>query len=75
MIVRNEESDNFLARAYRFNLPRIRRRKDHRCRGCHVHPAKYMRNGRVKWNRQHDLCFRCYRSIRDQRRAFRLFNH
>ena len=33
------------------------------CQQCKDRPARYARRGRVKRRRDHDLCFRCFRSL------------
>ena len=42
------------------------------CRECGKHRALFRRGSvgpRVRRDRQHDLCFRCYRAALDRRRA------
>jgi hypothetical protein len=39
------------------------------CVFCHEHRARYRYRGRVRWNRQHSACFRCFRSYSDRLRA------
>lgn len=35
------------------------------CASCHLRRAHFMFAGRVRWDRFHSLCFRCYRSLLD----------
>ena len=42
------------------------------CRICYQHRALFRYRGCVKWDREHDLCMRCYRSIRDRNRTIDL---
>ncbi len=44
----------------------------HACRVCGHRHARFQYRGVVKWDRFHELCFRCYRSIVDAERARRL---
>ena len=39
------------------------------CVFCHERRARYQYRGRVRWNRQHCLCFRCFRSCSDRLRT------
>lgn len=39
------------------------------CRVCGKHPARFCFRGVVKRDRQHDLCFHCWRSMRNQIKA------
>lgn len=41
------------------------------CAGCCERRALYRYRGRTRWNAQHDLCFRCWRSIMDRLQATR----
>lgn len=41
------------------------------CSGCFQHRALYCYRGRTRWKADHDLCFRCYRSIMDRIQASR----
>ena len=43
-----------------------RHRQRHLCRACHQRKALFCIEGRWKADRLHDLCTRCYRSIRDR---------
>ena len=53
--------------------PAVRRRLDrrarHMCKGCSRHRALFQYRGEVRADRDHTLCFRCYRSERDRQRA------
>lgn len=40
------------------------------CRICYQHRALFRYRGRVHWDRQHDLCFACFRSVRDRVRSY-----
>lgn len=42
------------------------------CRHCARHDAKFTFRGRVKRDRDHDICHRCYRSLRDRNFALQL---
>lgn len=42
------------------------------CRICHQHRARFRYRGCVKWDHDHDLCMRCFHSIRDRNRALDL---
>ena len=48
--------------------------KDHRnlCQSCQDRKARFADRGRVTADRDHTLCFECYRAERDRRRAFAL---
>jgi hypothetical protein len=39
------------------------------CTLCQRHHAKFTFRGRVKRDKDHDVCHRCYRSLRDKNRA------
>ena len=41
----------------------------HTCRGCAVHPARFRYRGEVRADRDHELCFRCFRAMLDRLRA------
>jgi hypothetical protein len=44
---------------------KFKRRKDYRCARCKKHPATFsVHGGRVRYDKQHDLCQRCFRAIR-----------
>ena len=43
------------------------------CVGCHQHHALFKYRGRVRWDRDHTLCFRCYRSAMDRLVAISVF--
>jgi hypothetical protein len=43
------------------------------CRRCRRRPARFrVRGGRVRADRDHDVCFQCKRAIDNQQRAKRL---
>ena len=44
------------------------------CGCCSTRRALYRYRGRTRWSSQHDLCFRCWRSIMDRLLAAR-FSH
>jgi hypothetical protein len=44
----------------------------HLCLGCRSQRARFRYRGRVRADRDHSLCFRCYRSACDQLRARRM---
>lgn len=39
------------------------------CSGCGKHSAGFLFRGRFKYDHQHDLCMRCYRSAMSMRSA------
>ncbi len=45
---------------------KLHKRDRKQCRHCRCHAALFSRRGRVKWDRMHTLCFRCWRSVRDR---------
>jgi hypothetical protein len=42
------------------------------CQACQDRKARFAYRGRVKADRDHTLCFECYRAERDRRRALAL---
>jgi hypothetical protein len=42
------------------------------CVDCHGRRAHFQYAGRVKWDRQHNLCFQCFRSVRNRARSVML---
>ena len=55
--------------------PRVRRlsqARRHICRGCEKHPARFRYRGQVRADRDHTLCFRCYRAEVNRQRARRM---
>ncbi len=44
-------------------------RDKHVCTRCQKHRSLYAYRGRVRADRHHTLCFRCYRACCDQLRA------
>ena len=42
------------------------------CTLCKQHDAKFTFRGRVKRDKEHDVCHRCYRSLRDRNSARQL---
>jgi hypothetical protein len=42
------------------------------CVLCKQHDAKFTFRGRVQRDRQHEICHRCYRSLRDRNAAMQL---
>jgi hypothetical protein len=42
------------------------------CQACQDRKARFAFRGRVKADRDHTLCFECYRAERDRRRALAL---
>ena len=40
-----------------------------RCQSCRRRKARFQYRGLVRADRDHTLCFECYRALRDQRRA------
>jgi hypothetical protein len=51
---------------------RLRRQERHVCRECRNHPARFLYRGEVRADRDHTLCFRCYRAEVNRQRARRL---
>jgi hypothetical protein len=45
------------------------RARRHACRQCGSRHARFTYHGVVKWDRFHELCFQCYRSVVDARHA------
>ena len=43
------------------------------CERCRDRKARFQYRGHVKADRDHSLCFECYRSERERQRAHRLF--
>ncbi len=41
----------------------------HVCRSCGCHPARFRYRGEVRADRDHNLCFRCYRAELNRQRA------
>jgi hypothetical protein len=41
----------------------------HVCCGCRQHPARFRFRGEVRADRDHNLCFRCYRAEVNRQRA------
>ena len=39
------------------------------CQGCHERKARFQYRGIVRADRDHTLCFECYRSERDRQRS------
>ena len=56
------------------DLPRISAKNAIKrlCVTCHKHKALYRYRGRVRRDKDHDLCFRCYEATRDRLRAMSL---
>jgi hypothetical protein len=48
---------------------RTRRLERHVCCGCRQHPARFRFRGEVRADRDHNLCFRCYRAEVNRQRA------
>ena len=40
-----------------------------RCQSCRQRKARFQYHGAVRADRDHTLCFECYRSLREHRRA------
>ena len=45
------------------------RPRRHACRLCGCRHALFAYRGIVKWDRFHELCFRCFRSLVDAQKA------
>ena len=54
------------------NIQRFRRLPRHTCRVCEQHPAKFRYRGEVRADRDHELCFECFRAEVNRQRAKRL---
>ena len=50
-------------------LRRLFRPARHICRECFSRPARFRYHGQVRADRDHTLCFRCFRSEVDRQRA------
>ena len=49
---------------------RVTSRKSRRvCRQCERHPARFRYRGEVRADRDHDMCFQCFRAERNRQRA------
>jgi hypothetical protein len=51
---------------------RLHRHERHICRACRNHPARFRYRGEIRADRDHTLCFRCYRAEVNRARARRL---
>ena len=51
---------------------RLRRHERHACLECHAHRARFQHGGQVRADRDHTLCFRCFRAQVERARARRL---
>jgi len=51
---------------------RLRRLTRHTCRACEAHPARFRYRGEVRADRDHELCFRCFRATVNRLHARRL---
>jgi hypothetical protein len=51
------------------SIRRLARDSRHLCALCRTGRALYRYRGVVRADRDHDLCFRCFRSERDRHRA------
>ena len=51
---------------------RLHRHERHVCRQCRNHPARFQYRGQIRADRDHTLCFRCYRAEVNRLRARRL---
>jgi hypothetical protein len=63
------EQEIFMSPTARRRLFRPFRRA---CVECRVHPARFQYRGRVRADRDHTLCFRCFRAEVNRQRAHRL---
>ncbi len=48
---------------------RLHRLPRHTCRTCEAQPARFRFRGEVRADRDHELCFRCYRATVNSLRA------
>ncbi len=53
-------------------MRRLHRESRHLCAGCKEQPARFQFRGRVRADRDHNLCFRCFRAEVNRLRARRL---
>ena len=53
-------------------MRRLHRETRHLCAGCKGQPARFQYRGRVRADRDHNLCFRCFRAEVNRLRARRL---
>ena len=51
---------------------RLARYQRHVCLGCRQHPARFRYRAEVRADRDHTLCFRCYRAEVNRQRAMRM---
>lgn len=51
---------------------RQHRHERHVCLECHAHRARYQYRGQVRADRDHTLCFRCFRAQVERARARQL---
>ena len=59
--------------SHNFSDNQVRRhRKNRDCRNCHQHRARFLIDGKARWDPEHDLCPRCHRSLKDQQNAKRV---
>jgi hypothetical protein len=47
---------------------RIARSRRYTCAGCGDRPARFRYHGEVRADRDHNLCFQCFRAERDRQR-------
>lgn len=52
-----------------FAAARISKQTRKSCESCRQRKARFQYRGEVRADRDHTLCFECYRSAREQRRA------
>ena len=48
---------------------RAHRMQRHTCSACRTRPARFRYRGQVRADTDHDLCFRCFRGLRDSMRS------
>ena len=53
---------------------RLGRHERHVCLECYAHPARFQYRGQVRADRDHTLCFRCFRAHIERTRARLLFD-
>ena len=51
------------------SIRRLTRMVRHLCTSCGVHRARYQYRGFVRADRDHTMCFRCFRTERERQRA------
>jgi hypothetical protein len=53
-------------------MNRILRKQRKTCLDCQQRQARFRYRGKIKWDKDHSLCFACFRTVRDQVQAQQL---